>query len=97
MTTLRTCKIRGEEKERIYPEADVASGNGEMSIPFGGGCGLQVVKRNWNFASMNTSMPLNSTPSTSQPTPSNTCCMLINIIWLSICTEKGQSHYFLDR
>lgn len=53
-----------------------------MSILFEGGCGLQVAKRNWKFASVNTSMAFKLTPSTSQPTESNTCCMLINIIWL---------------
>jgi len=66
-----------------------------MSILFEGGCGLQVTKRNWRSASVNTSMAFKLTPSASQPTQSNTCCMLINITWLfSLWWEGPKLQFF---
>lgn len=66
-----------------------------MSIQFEGGCGLQVVKKKWRSANVNTSMAFKITPSTSQPNPSNTCCVLINITWLlSLWWEGPKLQFF---
>lgn len=55
MTALHTCK-KNKGKTGVGLEAGVPTWSGEMSILFEGGCGLQVAKRNWRSASMNTSM-----------------------------------------
>lgn len=95
MTILHTCKVKG--KTEICSEANVPTGNGEMSILFEGGCGLEVAKRNWRSASVNTGMAFKLTSSASQPTQSNTCCMLINIIWLFSLWWEGPKLQFFTK
>lgn len=93
MSTSHTCKLR--ENRNLF-RSWCCHREWWNEHPIWGRMGLQVAKRSWRSASVRTRMAFKSTPSTSQPTQSNTYCMLINIIWLFSLWWEGPNLGFLE-